>query len=86
MKKFLKLSILPALGLGAMLASATSASAEIVCNGEGQCWHVRHVYHYAPEYGVVVHPDNWRWGPGDHYMWREHAGRGYWRGGTWVTF
>jgi len=75
-----------AFGLGAATVSATSASAAIACNAEGQCWHVRGHYTYAPAYGVVVHPDGWRWGVGDHYTWREHTGRGYWRGGVWVRF
>jgi hypothetical protein len=74
------------LGVSAMALTATAASAAVACNGEGQCWHVRKAYSYAPEYGVVVHPNNWRWGANEHYAWREHAGRGYWRNGAWVTF
>jgi hypothetical protein len=86
MKRFLQLSALPALALGAFIASSASANAAIVCNGEGQCWHVPHPYRYARAYGLVVHPDTWRWGPNEHYVWREHPGRGYWRGGTWIVF
>jgi hypothetical protein len=74
------------LGLTAIALSAPVASAAVACNGEGACWHVRRHYAYAPAYGVVVHPDNWRWGPREHYVWREHAGRGYWRHGVWVRF
>jgi hypothetical protein len=74
------------LGLTAIALSAPAASAAIACNGEGACWHVRHNYAYAPTYGVVVHPDNWRWGPREHYVWREHTGRGYWRHGVWQRF
>jgi hypothetical protein len=33
---------------------------------------------------VHVHPDDWKWKEHEHYRWREHAGRGYWRGGVWV--
>jgi hypothetical protein len=33
---------------------------------------------------VVVHPNDWRWGPQEHYSWREHEGRGYWRGDRWM--
>jgi len=68
--------------------SATSASAYIACNGEGACWHVhRHAYYnYRPAFGIVVHPDNWRWGRTEHYTWREHRGRGYWRNGAWIGF
>lgn len=73
-------------GATAILATAAPASAAIVCNREGVCWHVRHPYAYAPGYGVVVHPNTWAWGPTEHYVWREHEGRGYWRNGVWVTF
>ena len=81
----LKLAAAAALGLG-LFAAAPSASAAIVCNAQGYCWHVAHPYAYAPSYGVVVHPNNWRWAPNEHYVWREHPGRGYWRNGVWVTF
>jgi hypothetical protein len=69
---------------GALALSATAASAEIVCNGEGECWHVREHVEYKPEFGVRVHPDNWKWRESEHYKWREHAGRGYWRNGIWI--
>jgi len=63
-----------------------TASAAIVCNHEGDCWHAREVDHYRPEFGLVVHPDNWRWADHEHdkYRWREHEGRGYWHEGHWV--
>jgi hypothetical protein len=85
MNKVAKLAA-PMLGVGAVLLAATSASAAIACNAEGVCWHVRHAYVYQPAWGVVVHPDAWRWGPADHYVWREHPGRGYWRNGVWIAF
>lgn len=86
MKKASKLAAAAALGLSVVTMSATAASAAVACNGAGQCWHVHQRYNYRPEYGVVVHPDNWRWGAHDHYVWREHTGRGYWRDGHWVRF
>ena len=86
MKKLHILAVLAAASIGTLVASAPSASAAIACNAEGACWHVRHAYHYAPTYGVVVHPNNWRWGPTEHYTWREHPGRGYWRNGVWIKF
>ena len=49
-------------------------------------WHVHDRYTHDPGFGVVIHDDNWKWGTGDHFRWREHAGRGYWRNGLWVTF
>ena len=39
-----------------------------------------------PRAGIVVHDDNWRWRGRDHYRWREHEGRGYWRNGIWLNF
>ena len=51
-----------ALAAAGMLAlTATTASAEIVCNGEGECWHAREHVEYEPEFGVRVHPDDWKW-------------------------
>lgn len=84
MKRASKIAAVALFGL--VTLGATASSAAVVCNGEGQCWHVRGRYTYRPEYGVVVHPDRWRWGPGEHYVWREHTGRGYWRNGAWVRF
>jgi hypothetical protein len=69
-----------------LILSASAASAEIVCNREGDCWHAREHNAYHPEWGIVVHPDDWKWGATEKYKWREHEGRGYWRNGVWVTF
>lgn len=68
--------------------TATAASADIVCNRDGDCWHVRERHQYRPQFGLVVHPDNWAWGKHEarHYRWREHDGRGYWRRGVWIGF
>jgi hypothetical protein len=74
------------LGATVLGFTATAASADIVCNREGDCWHVRHRYHYEPGFGIVVHPDSWCWREGEHYRWREHEGRGYWRNGIWIGF
>lgn len=72
--------------IGAVSLISTAASAAIVCNGEGECWHARAEYQFRPEFGLVVHPDNWKWREGEKFRWREHEGRGYWRGGAWVAF
>jgi hypothetical protein len=74
------------IGAAAIVASSAPASAAIACNNRGECWHVRGDYAYRPEFGVVVHPDGWRWGRREHFRWREHAGRGYWRDGVWIQF
>jgi hypothetical protein len=70
------------MGASLLALSAASASAAIVCSGD-VCWHSREIYRYPGEAHVIVHPDDWRWGPTERYTWREHEGRGYWRGETW---
>ena len=74
------------LGAATIALTATSASAYIACNREGECWHVANQYAYHPEFGIVVHPDGWRWRRHDHFVWHEHEGRGYWHNGIWLTF
>jgi hypothetical protein len=74
------------LAAGALAVTTTAASAEVVCNNEGECWHTQEHYTYQPSFGVVVHPNEWKWRDEDHYRWREHEGRGYWRNGIWLTF
>jgi hypothetical protein len=86
MKHASKIAMAALLAAGAMTMTAKPASAYIACNGEGECWHVHHRYAYHPEFGVVVHPDRWRWRHEENYRWREHPGRGYWRGGVWIPF
>jgi len=86
MNRISKIAAAAVLGLSALTISATAASASVACNGEGECWHTHTAYNYRPEFGVVVHPDNWRWGATDNYKWHEHRGRGYWSHGAWVRF
>ena len=71
----------------ALLAFSTlSASARIICNSTGDCWHEAEEYTYQPEWGLTIHPDDWKWKEGEHFTWREHKGRGYWKGGNWEEF
>jgi hypothetical protein len=79
--------ILSAAAIGAVVVvtSTFSASAAIVCQGN-TCWHTHEAYDFPHEAGVVVHEDNWHWGPHEKFMFREHEGRGYWRGGKWVAW
>ncbi|HEY3678930.1 MAG TPA: hypothetical protein VGL45_09435 [Bradyrhizobium sp.] len=75
-----------ALAGAALLTFATSsASAAIVCTGD-VCWHTHEAYTYPPDARVVVHEDNWHWGPSEKYTFREHDGRGYWHGDKWATW
>lgn len=85
MKKIAMTAAAAALGV---LTLTTGASAAIVCNREGDCWHVKGRYAYRGEWGLVVHPNNWRWGAHDKFRWREpvREERGYWRGGIWIRF
>jgi hypothetical protein len=71
------------LGGGLLAVTATAASSAIVCS-RNTCWHSHDRYRYPPEAGIVVHRDNWRGGPG--IVFREHEGRGYWRGDDWVAW
>lgn len=83
-KNLLKTAGLAAVVAAGILATtSTVASAAIVCNREGECWHVKHRYAYRPEFGLVIHPDGWRWRDGERFVWREHEGRGYWDHGRW---
>jgi hypothetical protein len=75
----------------AILAAATvltltagAASAAVVCNSEGDCWHVRGRPAYRPEFGLRIYGDDWRWRRGENFRWREHLGHGYWRNGVWI--
>jgi hypothetical protein len=70
---------------GVLAFSSLSASAAIVCNNAGYCWHTPRMYAYPPGAHVIIHPNHWHWGRGEHFVWREHPGAGYWRGGVWVT-
>ena len=73
-------------GLGLLALSSLNASARIVCNTDGDCWHVHGDFAYPPTAGVIIHPDDWRWKDGDRFAWKEHDGRGYWHGGEWRAF
>jgi len=74
------------LSAGAVAFTASEASADVVCNGDGDCWHTHDRYTYPPNVTITVHPDDWKWGDHDKYRWHEHEGRGYWRGGIWIGF
>jgi hypothetical protein len=75
-----------ALATAALAFTLSNASAAVICTDDGDCWHTHTDYSYPDHAGIVVHPDNWAWGDGDHYRWREHEGRGYWHGDDWVPF
>jgi hypothetical protein len=73
-----------------LVVMATSASAEVVCNREGDCWHVREHAWIRPEHGLTIYPHDWKWEEHERerYRWREHEGegRGYWHEGRWIEY
>jgi hypothetical protein len=81
-----KIAFAALVGGSAIAMTATGATARIVCNGEGDCWHPRGDFEFMPAFGLTVHPDNWHWRKDEHFAWREHEGRGYWHGGRWTEF
>jgi hypothetical protein len=85
MRAFNKIVSGIAAGASILAFCASGASAAIVCSGH-ECWHTHDAFAYPREAGVVVHPDNWRWGEHEQFTWHEHEGRGYWHGGSWKDF
>jgi hypothetical protein len=81
--RFSKMLAAVAASAGFIAGSTMSASATIVCNDD-VCWHVKETYTYPPEARVTVHEDTWK--PSAKFTFREHEGRGYWRGETWTTW
>jgi hypothetical protein len=72
-------------GAGLLALTATTASAAVVCNDDGDCWRVRGRPAYEPGLRLSIHPDNWRWEGRERYRWREPGrGHGYWRNGAWI--
>jgi hypothetical protein len=74
------------LGILGVAASSGSASAYVICNGEGDCWHSDR-RESIPGVNLEIHPDDWyfhqEWGR--FHRFREyHEGRGYWHNGVWV--
>lgn len=77
------------LGAGTFaFTTAGSALADVVCNNDGDCWHVKDHYKYPSGVVITMHPDDWKWGDKDKNRWHEPEGqsRGFWRGGLWIGF
>jgi hypothetical protein len=76
-------SIAALVGMGT-LATAGTASAYVVCNREGDCWHTEN-RHFDRGLGIVIHPDDWYFHQrGGRPLRDYHEGRGYYRGGIWI--
>ena len=46
--------------------AATGASARVVCNENGDCWHAKRDCALDPEFKLSVHPENWNRQEGEH--------------------
>ena len=88
LKSALKGALVAAMSGGALIATATTASADVACNGAGECWHVHDRLAYPAEAGVTFHEDAWAAAHRDHhYHWRhDRFDRGYYRNGVWIAF
>jgi hypothetical protein len=77
------------LAIGGLAVSSLPAGAYVACNHDGDCWHTEDRTH-APGVRFDYHPDDWYfhrdWDRDRDHHWRGyHEGRGYWRGGVWIT-
>jgi hypothetical protein len=76
-----------AMGAGLMAATMSTASAYVACNRDGDCWHTE-TRGRAPGVRFDYHPDDWyfhqKWDDRRHFR-DYHEGRGYYRGGIWIT-
>ena len=78
-------------GIGALVATSVTASARVVCNSEGDCWHTDKAYHYGRDVRVEIHPDSWYFhqdwaNQRDRHYREHHDDRGYYKGGVWIKF
>ena len=87
-KKALSATAIAALlATGALVVTIGTASARIVCNAEGDCWHTDAPPPPVPGIRFNLHPDDWyfhqKWDDTHHYR-DYHEGNGYYKGGVWV--
>lgn len=84
MKTFSAIAVAALMGVASVNLISTNASAAVVCNEDGDCWHTQTDETYAPSLGLSVHQNDWKWKDGERHAWREHEGKGYWKGGSWT--
>jgi hypothetical protein len=84
MRRFKQVLLAAAIALGGIATTAGSASAYVVCNRFGDCWHTDTRVHF-PHVRLTFHPDNWweRHKINRHYTWHDTAGGHDWRHGYW---
>jgi len=89
MKRTLSATAIAALmATSALVMTGTPAAARMVCNPDGDCWHTDAPAPRVPGVTFNVHPDDWyfhqKWDADHHYR-DYHEGRGYYKGGLWIT-
>jgi hypothetical protein len=80
------------MGAGTLVVASAPASARVVCNRDGDCWHTEKAPR-VPGIRFESHPDDWyfhqHWDndhrDGDRHYRDYHEGRGYYRSGVWIT-
>jgi hypothetical protein len=82
-------AIITLMGTGALMALSAPASARMVCNNSGDCWHTDSNYRYGRDVGATYHNDDWyfhqHWNGDNQRHYRDsHEGRGYYRSGVWI--
>ena len=60
--------------IGATIGASVLAFSALSASARSLCWHTHENHRYPPEARVIVHPDNWSWGPSEHFTWREQRG------------
>ncbi len=85
-----KAALAAMMALGAVAVTSAPASARVVCNANGDCWHTDARVNYGPKIVLQSHPDDWyfhqKWENDQKRHWRDmHEGRGYYMNGVWVA-
>jgi hypothetical protein len=85
-KTILSTTVAALVSIAGLAASSTAASAYVACNGD-DCWHTDSRVR-APGVRFEYHPDDWyfhqHWDANRHFR-DYHTGRGYYKGGIWIT-
>ena len=85
-----KNALIAAIAAGALMATVTTASADVACNRYGECWHVKdHYTNFPAELGVRFHKEEWAAKHRGHrYHWRgdQNDDHGYYSHGEWHPF
>jgi hypothetical protein len=83
-------ALIATVAVGALVVTTTVASADVVCNRAGECWHVKDRYtNYPPNLGITFHDEAWAAQHRDHrYHWRADRpdDHGYYSHGVWHPF